>query len=65
MRPSHSVHQCRDLVHTYMCMSLTEWLSAADSARCAVILPISASSEGQEWGDETGLMKKRTYIGDL
>jgi len=39
-------------------MSLTECLCAADSARDAVLLHVSASSEGQEWGDETGLMKK-------
>jgi len=45
-----------------MCMSLTEWLCVADSARAAVLLHVSASSEGQEWGDETGLMKKRTKL---
>ena len=33
---------------TYMGMSLTEWLTAADSARVAVLLHVSASSEGQE-----------------
>jgi hypothetical protein len=41
-------------------MSLTESLSVADSAGGAVILRVSASSEGQERGKETGLMKKRT-----
>jgi hypothetical protein len=41
-------------------MSLTECLSAADSARGAVILHISASSERKRKGNETGPMKKRT-----
>jgi hypothetical protein len=40
-------------------MSLTECLSVTDSARDGV-LRVSASSEGQEWGDKTGPMKKRT-----
>ena len=32
----------------------------ADSARDGVLLHVSASSERQEWGNETGLTKKRT-----
>jgi len=59
--PSHNVHKCRDLLHTYMCMSLTECLFVADSAWGAVLLHVSASSEGQKRGNETGLMKIRTY----
>jgi hypothetical protein len=43
-----------------MGLSLTECLSVADSAREGVILHVSASNEGQEWGDETGQMKKGT-----
>jgi hypothetical protein len=39
-------------------MSLTECLSVSDSARDGVLLHVSASSEGQQWGDETGAMKK-------
>jgi len=35
-----------------------EWLCATDSARDAVDLHVSASNEGQECGDEIGLMKK-------
>jgi hypothetical protein len=41
-------------------MSLTECLSVADTARNGVILHVSASSEGQEWGDERGQMRKGT-----
>jgi hypothetical protein len=41
-------------------MSLTECSSVANIAGGAVILRVSASSEGQEQGNETGLMKKRT-----
>jgi hypothetical protein len=33
-------------------------VSVADSLKDAVLLHISASSEGQQWGDETGAMKK-------
>jgi hypothetical protein len=47
VRPSHNGHECRDLLHTYMCMSLTECSSVADSAGGAVFLRVSASSEGQ------------------
>jgi hypothetical protein len=35
-------------------------LSVADRARGDVILHVSVSSEGQEWGDETEQMKKGT-----
>jgi hypothetical protein len=52
VRPSHNVHECRDLLHTYMCMSLSECSSVADSAGGAVILCVSASSEGQEQQNE-------------
>jgi hypothetical protein len=41
-------------------MSLTKYLSVADNARDAVLLHVSASSERQERGNETGLMKKKT-----
>jgi len=58
--PSHNVHECHDLLHTYMCVSPTEDLFVADSAKGAVLLHISASSERQECGDETGILKKRT-----
>ena len=47
IRLSQNVHECHDLIHTYMCMSQTEGLSVADSASGAVILHVSASSEGQ------------------
>jgi hypothetical protein len=40
-------------VHIAVC------LSVADSARDGVPLYASASSEGKEWGDKTGQMKKR------
>ena len=36
-------------------------MCVADNTRDGVILHVSASREGQEWGDETGLVKKRTY----
>jgi hypothetical protein len=45
--PSHNVHECRGLLHTYMRMLLTECLSVAVSASGAVILNVSASSEEQ------------------
>jgi hypothetical protein len=41
-------------------MSLTECLSVADTANGTVILHGTASSEGQERENDTGLMKKRT-----
>jgi hypothetical protein len=41
-------------------MSLTECLFVADSASGAVILHGTAACEGQERGNDTGLMKKRT-----
>jgi hypothetical protein len=41
-------------------MSLNECSTVADSAGGAVILRVSASSEGQGRGNETELMKKRT-----
>jgi len=28
--PSHNVHECHEVLHTYMCMSLTEGLFATD-----------------------------------
>jgi hypothetical protein len=34
-------------------------LSAADNARDAVLLHVSASSERQEWGNKTGAMMKK------
>ena len=40
-------------------MYLTMHLSVADNARDAVLLHVSASSEGQEWGNKTGSMTKR------
>jgi hypothetical protein len=33
-------------------------LAVTDSARDGVLLRVSASSEGQQWGDKTGAMKK-------
>jgi hypothetical protein len=35
-------------------------MSVADNARIAVLLHVSASSERQEWGNETGGMMKTT-----
>ena len=43
-----------------MCLSLTQYLSVADIARDAVLLHVSASSERQEQGNETGAVKKTT-----
>jgi hypothetical protein len=40
-------------------MSITKYLSVADNARYAVLLHVSASSERQEWGNTTAIMKKR------
>jgi hypothetical protein len=45
-----------DVLHIYTHMSLTKYLSVADNARDAVLLHVSASTERQEWGNETGLM---------
>ena len=39
-------------------MYVAKCLCVADSARDAVLLRVSASSEGHEWGDETGVTKK-------
>jgi hypothetical protein len=39
---------------------VAECLSVADIANGAVIIHGTASSEGQERGNDTGLMKKRT-----
>jgi hypothetical protein len=61
VRSSHNVHEWRDLLQTYMCMSLTECLFVVDSAWGAVLIHVSASCEGQERGNEKGLMKIRTY----
>ena len=35
-------------------------MSVADNARDAVLLHVSASSEGQEWNNEAGAMKNKT-----
>jgi hypothetical protein len=43
-----------------MSMSLTIYLAVSDNARDAVLLHVSASSERQERGNETGAMKKTT-----
>jgi hypothetical protein len=40
-------------------MSVTQYLSVADNARDAVLLHVSASSERQELGNETGAMTKK------
>jgi len=45
--------------HTHTCACRCV-LCVADSARDVVLLQVSASSEGQEWGDEIWLIKKRT-----
>ena len=42
-----------------MCLWLMQYLSAADNARDAVLLHVSASRERQEWGNETGAMMKK------
>jgi len=53
VRPSNNVHECRDLLHTYMtvCSRQCKW-------RC------HSSWDCFKWrtkqGNETGLMKKRT-----
>jgi len=36
-----------------------QYLSVADNARDAVLLHVSASSERQEWRNETGAMMKK------
>jgi hypothetical protein len=41
-------------------MSVTRYFSVADNARDAVVLHVSASSERQELGNETGAMTKKT-----
>jgi len=45
-----------------MCLSVTQNLSVADNARDAVLLHVSASSERQEWRNETGAMTKTTEL---
>jgi hypothetical protein len=40
-------------------MSLTKGLSVADNARDVVLLHVPASSERQEWRNETGLKRRR------
>ena len=37
-------------------------MSVADNARDAVLLYVSASSERQEWGNETDAMTKKTEL---
>jgi hypothetical protein len=44
-----------------MSLPLTEGLCVSDEARDAALLHVSASSGGQECGNETWLMKNRTY----
>jgi hypothetical protein len=51
-------------------MSLMKYLSVTDNARDDVLLHVSASTERQERGNKTGLIKKRksnskthTYLG--
>jgi len=43
-----------------MYKSLTQYLSVADNARDAVFVHVSASSERQECGNETGAITKTT-----
>ena len=43
-----------------MCLSLRQYLSFTDNARDAVLLHVSASSEGQERRNKTGAMMKET-----
>ena len=43
-----------------MCMWLIKCLSAADNEGQSVILHISGSKQRLEWGNETGIMRKRT-----
>jgi hypothetical protein len=43
-----------------MRLSLAKFLSVADSATDGVLLHVSVSSEGEEWGYKTGQMKNRT-----
>jgi hypothetical protein len=57
---SYNFHQCLDVLYTHTHMSLMQYSSVADNARDAVLLHVSASSERQEWGNETGKMLKRT-----
>jgi hypothetical protein len=42
-----------------MCLSLKQYLSAADNARDAVLLHVSASSERQEYRNGTSDMIKK------
>jgi hypothetical protein len=46
--------------HTHTHISLMKYLPIPDNARDAVFLHVPTSSERQERGNETGLMKKRT-----
>jgi hypothetical protein len=57
---SFNVHNSFDLLHIKMRLSLAQYLSVADNARDAVLLHVSASSERQELGNETGAMTKTT-----
>jgi L-rhamnose mutarotase len=43
-----------------MYKTLFQYLSVADNERDAVLLHVSASSERQEWGNETSSIKKKT-----
>jgi len=43
-----------------MCLSLKQYFSAADNARDAVLLHVSAASERQERRNETSAMMKKT-----
>ena len=49
-----------DLLRTQMFLWLTQYLSVADNARDAVLLHVYASSDRQEWRNETSAMKKTT-----
>jgi len=51
----HIMHTSAVTFHTHTCACREVFV--ADSSRDAV-LHLSASSEGHEWGDETGLTKK-------
>ena len=54
------------IYYTYkICLSLTQYLCVADNAGDAVLLYVSASSERQEWRNETGAMKKTTELNNV
>ena len=46
--------------HTHTQVHVAECFCVSDNARDAVLLHVSASSERQEEGNETGSIKKRT-----